>query len=537
MKTQLDNDLKKVYEAFKQEHDQLRESLMTSLSNTSKQYKQISQIAHIRALIGDTIMKSRTTKLATAAAIIIGASGLLVFFFGNGETLHAQIIKAIGNARTIHAVSKNLDNGQWEKNTEVWYDRNKGVVETSWDKGKETYVRIDNGQYMWKYHAGSNFAKRSRTVDPMGLARKLLNVDSFKKQAIRCPDKDKFVNGIRCSAYLSWNAENSWRILTWLDESKRVRAWEKMRLLDNNQWETYRIGEVEYNVELNSEVFEPDFGEDVEIVEVDIKLDEHFDLEDALFIEEELGLIFAVHELARCDEGLIFAVSSIRPADAWRDTARAESGRLGVWHYGSYQFGSSWKRLDNYGRGLSYQPISLAEAYQADLQVKWTLFLPKGFEPGVAEKCELEVYMYNHGALANKRSELGLPTRERFKPIAVLPLPKESIALAEVTDEVYSTINELEPFVASTRLTLKSVPFTDEEMEEYIKEHPDSGETRKYRLGDRSKSARILHGQSSKPSEISKENWVKDRMDYLREIEKNYKEFLQEVKKIEQESR
>jgi len=480
-------------------------------------------------------MKSRITKFGSAAAIIFCVLGLLVFF-GNGETLYAQVIKAIENAHTIHAVTENLDNGQWEKNTEVWYDRNKGVVETSWDKGEKTYMRIDNGQHMWKYRAGDNFAKRSKTIDPMGVARKLLNVDSFKKQAIREPSEDKVVNGIRYLAYIRSNPENTYRVLTWLDEANRVRGWEKMRLLDSGRWETYRIGEVEYDVELSPQIFIPDFGEDVEIADVDTKLDEHFDLKDALFAKEELGLIFAVHELVKCDEGLIFAVSSIRPANTWRDTAQSESGRSGDWHYGSFQFGSSWKRLDNYGRGLSYQPIRLAEIYQAGLQVRWTLFFPEGFEPGGVEKCELEVYMYNHGALAKKRSELGLPTRERFKPIAVLPLPKESIALAEVMDKVYSTTNEL-PFVASAMLTMKSVPFTDEEMEEYIKEHPNSGKTRKYRLGDRSKSARILHGESRKPGEISKENWLKDRMDYLQVLESNYKQFLQEVKKIEQGNR
>jgi len=71
MKTPLDNDLKKAYEAFDQKHNQLRESLMASLPSTSKQYKQRSKFAHIGAFIGDTIMKSRTTKLATAAVVII----------------------------------------------------------------------------------------------------------------------------------------------------------------------------------------------------------------------------------------------------------------------------------------------------------------------------------------------------------------------------------------------------------------------------------------------------------------------------------
>jgi len=83
MKTSLDNDLKKAYEAFNQKHDQLRESLMASLAGTSKQHKQRSKFAHIGAFIGDTIMKSRMTKLAAAAvtiiAVLIGISQLDVF--------------------------------------------------------------------------------------------------------------------------------------------------------------------------------------------------------------------------------------------------------------------------------------------------------------------------------------------------------------------------------------------------------------------------------------------------------------------------
>ena len=71
MKTPLDNDLKKAYEVFNQKHDPLREALMASLPSTSKQHKQRSKFAHIGAFIGDTVMKSRITKLAAAAVIII----------------------------------------------------------------------------------------------------------------------------------------------------------------------------------------------------------------------------------------------------------------------------------------------------------------------------------------------------------------------------------------------------------------------------------------------------------------------------------
>ncbi|MDH4239984.1 MAG: hypothetical protein OEW48_10515 [Phycisphaerae bacterium] len=102
MKTPLDNDLKKVYEAFNQKHDQLRESLMPSLSRTSKQHKQRNKFAHIGALIGDTIMKSRTTKLAAAAVIII-AILTTIHFLGNPieGIAWADVVRPILTARTV----------------------------------------------------------------------------------------------------------------------------------------------------------------------------------------------------------------------------------------------------------------------------------------------------------------------------------------------------------------------------------------------------------------------------------------------------
>ena len=470
------------------------------------------------------IMKSRISKLVAAAVLIIG---ILLLLTDDQKTLYAKVIESFEKARTIYAVTKRLDdNGQMILNTEVWYEQGKGVAETSWSSGEQNFIRIDNGQYCWIYKDG--FARRSATIDPVGVAKKLLNIDSFRKQAIREPAEDKVVNGIWYFAYIRSNPENNYRILSWLDETNRVREWEKMRLLDNGRWETYGIGQVEYNVDINPDIFVPDFGEDTHIVEVDTKLNEYFGLDDAIFTKEALGMIFAIHELKRCEEGPIFVVSSIRPTDESRQ--RVTSSGFGVWNYGHFHFGSSWKRVDLYGRGQSYEPIGLAELYHAGLQIRWTLFYPQGFEPKGPEECELEVYINNFGTFAEQRSESGLPIRERFKPIATLPLPEESTRLLKVLNKVYSITSELELIAAHDTLTLKSVSFTDEEMEEYIQKFPDSGETRKYRSGDRSKNARLHHGQSSRPSEISKEDWMKDRMGYLREIENNYKTFLEEVK-------
>jgi outer membrane lipoprotein-sorting protein len=103
MKTPLDNDLKKAYEAFNQKHDQLRESLMASLAGTPKEHKQRSKFAHIGALIGDTIMKSKTTKLAAAAVIIIAVILVLNFIGGPSKSglVFADVVRPILTARTV----------------------------------------------------------------------------------------------------------------------------------------------------------------------------------------------------------------------------------------------------------------------------------------------------------------------------------------------------------------------------------------------------------------------------------------------------
>lgn len=104
MKTPLDNDLKKVYEAFNQKHDQLRKSLMDSLPSTSKQHKQRSKFAHIGALIGDTIMKNKMTKLAAAAVIITAVTLGLFEFIDTDNTsgvVWAEVAKKVETSRGL----------------------------------------------------------------------------------------------------------------------------------------------------------------------------------------------------------------------------------------------------------------------------------------------------------------------------------------------------------------------------------------------------------------------------------------------------
>jgi hypothetical protein len=156
MKTPLDNDLKKVYEAFNQKHDQLRESLMASLPGTSKGYKQRSKLAHIGAFIGDTIMKSRTTKFATAAMIIIAVLIGIKYFGGPIDGASAAWADVIENTKKmlwLHTVANGTQKGK-EVVTEQWMSFESKVFAYKLSDGHIRYYDYSK-QKLWEYEPQS----------------------------------------------------------------------------------------------------------------------------------------------------------------------------------------------------------------------------------------------------------------------------------------------------------------------------------------------------------------------------------------------
>ena len=128
MNTPLDNDLKKVYEAFNQKHDQLRESLMASLPRPSKQHKQRSKFAHIGALIGDTIMKNKITKLAAVAVIIIAVLIGISHFGGSidgASQVFAHMLEEMQGIPWVHAI---MEDDQSKGLGESWVSFEPSIV-------------------------------------------------------------------------------------------------------------------------------------------------------------------------------------------------------------------------------------------------------------------------------------------------------------------------------------------------------------------------------------------------------------------------
>jgi len=105
MKTPLDNDLNKAYEIFNQGQDHLRRTLMASLSDRSKMHKEVGRFTYAWQFIGGTIMKSRVTKIAAAAAVIVVAVLIGSHYFGGSidmtSVAWADVVKPILNAQTV----------------------------------------------------------------------------------------------------------------------------------------------------------------------------------------------------------------------------------------------------------------------------------------------------------------------------------------------------------------------------------------------------------------------------------------------------
>jgi len=145
MKTPLDNDLKKVYEAFNQKHDHLRQTLMASLPDSIKQHKKISLTNVIQLFIGGATMKIRITKLSTAAVII---AFMLVMYFSNGSVgittiAFGDIAEAMNKQPWMHATSRGFQ-GEAAGNFEVWVNYETKVAAFKTEPGRSQFWDIRN---------------------------------------------------------------------------------------------------------------------------------------------------------------------------------------------------------------------------------------------------------------------------------------------------------------------------------------------------------------------------------------------------------
>ncbi|MDH4239982.1 MAG: hypothetical protein OEW48_10505, partial [Phycisphaerae bacterium] len=151
--------------------------------------------AAIQPNIWRIIMKSRITKLGTAAVIIIGVLGFFLFFGNNKPTLYAEIVKGLESARTMHCAVRIYRDGKWETYYQIWFDDEKGVAETGYPANRY-HQRIDDGVFLWRYTPGNDFVVRSKSIGATVHIGYLVFGKRPQNKAVRKPEGDRNVDGV-----------------------------------------------------------------------------------------------------------------------------------------------------------------------------------------------------------------------------------------------------------------------------------------------------------------------------------------------------
>jgi len=465
-------------------------------------------------------MKSPITQCAAAAVLIVAS---FVMLHSSETRLYAQVSKTMGNARTIHYIGQEMHNGKWQNTAEIWCKKGVGERRIEWDKNKET-VTVNNGQYTWKYTTGNSFAIRDKSSGvEMGLSAELHELEKYLKMCQRESSGDMIIDGFQCDLHVATSHTDlhlatkgddaeEFRMMFWIDSQKKLRRCEK-RTPQNDEWVLDAIGEIEYDVELDPTLLRADFGREVKIIEAEEKLDEYFSLDETVFTRETIGLIFAIHKVKRYQSDMLYIVCSLRPTEETRREFRYQGRST----YGGFNLDISWKQIEpSSGHVRWYQHVNLGRIGHTGLDARWYLLAPKGLGAERIDQCELKVRIEAGRDHKRHRTASGLSREETFKPLATLSLPEEHTSLAQVLDDVYGATQSLESIVEYGELAIKERPYTDEELDELIEKFPNDKQARRQRSGD--KSVLRYHPGWTKPSDMSKDDWAKERIGYLDEV-------------------
>ncbi|MBW7991533.1 MAG: hypothetical protein FVQ84_16190 [Planctomycetes bacterium] len=408
--------------------DKLEQNLLNAMAKQPRQIK-----------FWRIIMKSRITKLATAAAVVIIG---LIFLVSDGQnTLYANAVKALEQARTFHIIIKEYRDGKLFKDHEIWYDREAGIVEEERYEGR-TDMRIDNGQYEWRFASGKEFIVQLESYQDNDAFARQCCAEWLRYDPNRVSSGDMVIDGVPCDMYVL--SDSGAKVSIWIDGKNYVRQIEQSTELSGQKVESR--ASVEYDIAIDQNRFSPKFGQDVKVINPREWIEELYSLDTAIFTRKCLGFVFAVHELKTCENGLKYIVCSTRLSDQ----TRRDIGTGHPWTY----YGQS-DLFDRYDETYSYDhPILLGELTHDGVRINWYLLLPSDDRVRQSPGCDVDVRVNTANQLEEKCKAEGLPTNDKFRLNITMQESKEhQVSLREIIRQVYSFGEKLDPIVHSFLLT------------------------------------------------------------------------------------
>ena len=287
----------------------------------------------------------------------------------------------------------------------------------------------------WQYSSGNKYAIQSNNINPDYFINKLLNI-SPTQEFVREASGDKFIDGFQCKLYISYNDTKTNQKSMWLDEENRVRYTEYSYQKQDGSWQR-NYSHFKYDIPVDTKVFARDFGPNVTIIDAEKMLDEAFSIDKAIFSEETLGLIFAVHDAELCKDGTVYLVCSVRPDKNSLHIVKQRDPR-------TYNFGRLVFPVGN--------NVELAQAYHNGIEIKWYAIYDSNLNLVNGNVLRLQALVENNGDLEKYRQANDLET---WKSISYsIPLHETNRTITEVIRDVYSQTTILEPEMAAVRLDI-----------------------------------------------------------------------------------
>ena len=409
--------------------EKLKKQMLSVFDETSKQQKSgtVISLEYIR----NKIMKSPITKIAAAAVLII----VLFLTINSSGTLYAQVTNSLRKADTLHVSGEYWD-GEDLHTFDTWYSKDIGLSRYDY-RSDQTTIRLYDNSHMWQYSFGNKYAIQSNNIDSDYFINELLNItpsESFIREA----SGDKDIDGFQCQLYASYNDDQTISKKIWLDDMKRVRYTEYTNQKQDGSLRR-RYSHFKYDITIDNKVFSKDFGENVTIVDSERMLNEMFSIENAVYSEETLGMIYAIHTAELCSDGTVYVICSVRPDEnSWQIVTQRDPR--------SYNFGRS---ILNNGNN-----IELAQAYHNGIEIKWYAIYDSNSSSIKDNTLRINTILENNGELEKyrKANELAI-----FKTITQsVPLTKTNRFINEIIEDVYSQATLLESEIATVRLDISS---------------------------------------------------------------------------------
>lgn len=380
------------------------------------------------------------TLLATAASV-----SMFVFFVLGERSVYAQVIAAIANSRTVHAVRYLYDDDgeQTQNSSEIWYDAEKGVREESTLEGVKSF-RIDDGTHEWMYRGVPNTVVKNISRDPIGRIKDILEPLRFlEKLNGKIDDSLEPPTGLEnCIAYVADRMPDAadFRAICWVDEQKRLRRFEGFRQ-QSGQWHISQRIDLKYDLDIPADKLLADFG-DARLIDRTVAM-KPFAADKVVASGEKLGVVIGVHDVRRLNDDAVFVMSTSRPSEeVERRFGKIDPHREGFGaRYGSYEWGTNGRRLPNHNWQEGVYPIELARWSHGGVGFHWVLLLRASRMLRDDSTMPIGLHIYSRGKWQDALKKEGKPWYiSQATDVMTIPVPEPTNSLDDVLDDVYQQI-------------------------------------------------------------------------------------------------